>query len=655
MELTVEQKRAIAVARARQAQAAQQTAAPPASAMEAPAVPAAPERTLSDRIIDNVIGRDDGVMSPGEKLGTMFNKAGESMTAGLMGDEVDAAITSIGSGTYDERLKQYRGQEAQLEKENPGLALSADIFGAALPVAKGFQAAKGLGLLGRMGIGALVGGTAAGTEGYMEGEGVDDRKHDALVNALIGTGVGAAVPGMTSAARAVAKPFVEPVKSAFGIGNARRASRAIGQAVERSGKTSDELTSAIRQAAQEGQPEYVLADALGHPGQRSLAGLARRPGEGRTEIVDFLQGRQLDQPERVARHIDEGFGLNGGTAARTTAGMRDARSTAADAAYGAARKDAGAVDVRGALAAIDERLGPMQAGQGVSGGPIDAKLAQFRNRLAGDGTELSNFDRVLDVKKDIQDAIGEATRAGRNNEARLLGKVMRELDGSLEQSSGGYRAANDEFARASRVIEAVDEGATMARPSTRATDNASRFGQMTPDEQAAARVGYGDQQLARVEAAAGPGTNRARPFTSSKSAAERNAMALNPDLLGRRLDRENTMFETTRQALGGSQTADNIADTAESAGYDASAIVNLLTGNFGTGARQLLQAAGQAVRGQNDETRKIIAQALLSREPGKVLAQAMQTTDSDATRRAIVDALAVASGQKTGYLISQNP
>jgi hypothetical protein len=132
-------------------------------------------------------------------------------------------------------------------------------------------------------------------------------------------------------------------------------------------------------------------------------------------------------------------------------------------------------------------------------------------------------------------------------------------------------------------------------------------------------------------------------------------MALNPDLLGRRLDRENTMFETTRQALGGSQTADNIADTAESAGYDASAIVNLLTGNFGTGARQLLQAAGQAVRGQNDETRKIIAQALLSREPGKVLAQAMQTTDSDATRRAIVDALAVASGQKTGYLISQNP
>jgi hypothetical protein len=233
--------------------------------------------------------------------------------------------------------------------------------------------------------------------------------------------------------------------------------------------------------------------------------------------------------------------------------------------------------------------------------------------------------------------------------------VARELDAALETASPAYRGANDDFARASRVIGAVDEGAEMARPSTRASDNVARFGAMTPDEQAAARSGYGDRQMARVEAQAGPFTNRARPFTSAKSTMERGALALDPGLLDRRIGRENTMFETSRQALGGSQTADNLADAAESAGYDSNAIVNLITGNFGTGARQILQAVTGAARGQNEETRRIITRALMSQNPGEVLAKASQTVKSDATRRAIVDALAAASGQRTGYLISQNP
>jgi hypothetical protein len=620
----------------------------------APAPAAAPPRSMRDRIIDNVVGRDDGVMSFGEKFGSLLNKAGESMTLGLGGDEFDAAIESaLSPATYDERLKHHRGAEAQLERENPGLALGAEIGGAMLPIAGPFMAARGLGLAGRMAVGAGAGAVQGGTYGFMEGEGAEDRGRDAIVNAMIGAGAGGALPAVTSAARSVASPFVEPVKSALGIGNARRASRAVGGMVERSGQSTDDLVSAIRQATGEGQPEFVLADALGHPGQRALSGLARRPGEGRTEIVNALTQRQEGQGERIGSFLADGFG--GQSAAATSDALTAARGTAADAAYGVARREASAVDVRGALAVIDDRLGPMANDAGVTGGPIDAKLAQFRRRLAGDGAELSNFSRVLDVKKDVQDAVGEATRAGRNNEARLLQQVVRELDGALETASSAYRGANDEFATASRVIGAVDEGAEMARPSTRAADNVGRFGAMTPDEQAAARVGYGDRQLARAEAQAGPFTNRARPFTSAKSAAERGAMALDPGLLDRRLGRENTMFETARQALGGSQTADNLADAAESAGYDANAIVNLLTGNFGTGARQILQAIVQTARGQNEETRRIIAQALMSRNPAEVLARTSQTAGSDATRRAIVDALAAASGQRVGYLMSQNP
>jgi hypothetical protein len=627
----------------------QRRAAPTA----APA-PAAP-RSLRDRIIDNVVGRDDGVMSFGEKVGAALNKGGESATLGLVGDEADAAIESALTGaTYDQRLQHHRGAEAQLEAENPLTALGAEIGGAMLPVGAVGMGLRGAGMGARMLWSGLAGAGQAGTYGFMEGEGGADRVRDAGVNALIGGGVGAMVPPAISAVRHAAAPVVNSAMSALGFGNANRASRALGTMVDRSGQSVDDLSGAVRQAAADGQPEFMLADALGHPGQRALSGLARRPGDGRTEIVNALMARQEGQGERLGSFLADGFGSQR-SAAATSASLTAARGTAADAAYGAARRNAGPVDVRGALAAIDDRLGPMRDGQGVAGGPIDARLAQFRARLAGDGTELSDFSRVMDVRRDIQDAVGEATRSGRNNEARLLSQVSRELDGALEGASPDYRAANDGFATSSRVIEAVDEGAEMARPSTRAADNLARFGAMTADEQAAARVGYGDRQMARVEAQAGPLTNRARPFTSAGSEAERRGMAINPDLLGRRIDRENVMFDTTRQALGGSQTADNLADAAESAGYDSNAIVNLLTGNFGTGARQILQAVGHGARGHNEETRQIIARALLSREPGQALARAAERTNSDATRRAIVEALAAASGQRVGHLMSQNP
>ena len=664
-EMTPEQERALSLARARRRRA--EAEAQPA----ATAAVAAPEAASSPRL------------PFWQKAAATVDKTVESMTGGLLGDEAAAWIESrvLGRGDYDDRLAANRGRQAQLEEQNPGLALGADITGALLPMGGVGMAGKGMGLLSRMALSGVSGAGQGGLYGFMEGEGAEDRLSDAGRTAMIGGGIGFAVPGVTSAVRSVAGPILEPAKAALGVGNARRASRAIGEAVESSGKTRAQIEAEIAQALADGQPEFVLADALGHPGQRQMSSLARRPGPGRTEIVDFLEGRQLNQGDRLAGFIGDSFGFRGksvepGTAivpqghkfldtpsdvlsrpqrsaAQTTKALTAARGASADVAYSAAREGADAVDVRGALAAIDDRLGPMANDAGVTGGPIDAKLAGFRKRLAGDGAELSDFGRVLDVKKDIQDAIGEATRAGRNNEARLLGRVATELDAALENASTGYRKANDEFARASRVIDAVDEGSDMASPRRRASDTTARFASMTPDQQAAARIGYGDRQLAGIEAAAGPYTNRARPFTSNKSMQERAAMALDPERLERRIQRENVMFETRRQAIGGSQTADNLADNAS--GVDASAVVNILSGNFGAGLRQVLTAASQMTKGQNKETRQIIARALMARDPQAVLTEATKRTNSDQTRRAIVDALLSAAGQKAGYLASQNP
>lgn len=116
-------------------------------------------------------------------------------------------------------------------------------------------------------------------------------------------------------------------------------------------------------------------------------------------------------------------------------------------------------------------------------------------------------------------------------------------------------------------------------------------------------------------------------------------MANDPDLLNRQVGRENTMFETRRQATGGSLTADNLADQADMGGFDLAPVANLMSGNFGTGLRQISTAIGQKLGGQNDATRALIVKALMSSDPEMALTQAMKQAGSDQGKRNVIEAM----------------
>lgn len=169
-----------------------------------PAQEAAPAtRNFRDRLIDNVVGRDDGVFSPGERLATMLNMGGESLTLGVVGDEAAAAADAlVGRGGYDERLTAYRGNEEQLWDENPMLAAWSVIAPAFIPGAGLASAATRASTLGaRMGRGALAGAGAGGLYGFMEGEGgFEDRKGAAATGATVGVAMGGALPGIARVA-----------------------------------------------------------------------------------------------------------------------------------------------------------------------------------------------------------------------------------------------------------------------------------------------------------------------------------------------------------------------------------------------------------------------------------------------------------------------
>ena len=581
-------------------------------------------------------------------------------------DEAMGAIHALvpGDGSMRERYefgRDYtRAREDATQEAFPvtsGVSEAAGGVGTALSY--GLPAIAGRGLPGAMAAGAGVGAAEGGAYGFLSGEGgAGERGRNALSFGALGGVAGAAAPVVMRSAGAVGRGVADTVGGGVDRflqrGSQTRANRAIGDTVERSGQSIRDIDNALRSAMADGQPEFRAADALGFPGQRRLSAIVRSGGDASDEAANFLRHRQIDQPERVAGFVEDAFDAHR-TAADTERALRRGRSEAADAAYDAARGGSEPVDVRGAISAIDDRIGGMQ-GSGVAGDGIDARLAGFRRRLAApeqnlpDGTtarELSDFDRVLGVKQDVQDAISAAQRAGRNNEARELTRLSRELDAALETASPAYREANDQFARQSRVIDSVEEGQRMARPGQRADDTVSRFQEMSPDEQAAARTGYGDAALRRLEAQAGEGTNRARQFTSTKAQREADALAIDPEQFGRRIDRENVMASTRERALGGSRTADNLADMSDLQPHDLSMIANIATGRFGTAAQQASGRVANLFSGMNPQTRQLVADAMLSNDT-QALRRAVAQVENSQQRQAIMETASRIGAMQTG-------
>lgn len=554
----------------------------------------------------------------GGRGGAVLQGGGQGLGFGAFDEAVGALHGVTGGGTYQQNYDYARDvmrHDLQRSREQyPITTIGAEVLGgvgsglgatSAVPAARTMAGTMGQNIGLGAGLGALY--------GFGAGEG-DGRAKNALKQGEVGGAAGALAQPLAWAVRtgwnalANAGRNVMPSASPVSVGNALNA------ALKGSGQSSDEVVNALKTASADGQDVFRLADALGISGQRSLSGAVRQGGEAKRIASEFLDTRQAGQGERLSRLVSDALGIDD-TANATRATMTAARGRAADAAYDAARRGAGPVDIRGALSVIDDRIGGMQ-GSGIRGDGIDAKLSGYRSRLASQpggpahpgasSVELSDFDRVLGVKQAIQDDIGTAIRAGRNNEARELGRVVNALDEALEASSAGYRSANDAFRTASREIDQIDAGIAASRPGRRAADTVAEYGGLQSDAQRGAyRAGYGNEVLGRIERAA-EGVNKARPLTSQKSAEELAAMARDPALLSRAIGRENTMFQTRNMALGGSQTADNLMDIA---GTNALArIPTTAMGVLDAG----LGAVNSLARGQNAATREAIVRALLS-------------------------------------------
>lgn len=258
--------------------------------------PPMPPKSVGQKIKENLLGDNDPTTQNfGEKVGTFLNKAGESMTFGLVGDEASAALESVMPGVdYGERRDHYRDQEALLEKTNPGAALTADIggavVGAMVPVGATLGTlGQGARLAPRIGASAATGAGMGGTYGFMEGEGQEDRLSQMKTGAKIGGAVGVAAPIVGAGVKKVADAMKgnAAIKKAVAAAPTSDALRAEGRA----------LYDAIDNAGVQIRPDRVQG------AMDDIAGVLKNEGAGYTGAEKVMPASRaiLDATSDVAK------------------------------------------------------------------------------------------------------------------------------------------------------------------------------------------------------------------------------------------------------------------------------------------------------------------------------------------------------------------
>lgn len=581
-----------------------------------------------DPVSVNNVGRSFATGVP--IVGGLLNKADAATNAALapvlngLFDPKDQLNEPTWSERYAHSLRDQEGTDAKFAAQHPIIDTGAKLAGGVASMAPVVAAAPGLfgaagGFAARTGMGAASNAALGGADAAVRG-------HDPISGALIGGLIGGATP----AVEAAASPFVSSIMARINPQNA--ANRQVARAVSESGQTPQQLGQRLTDASAAGQGDYILADALGNPGQRMLSTVARAPGEGRTNVVNALENRQAGQGERVSDILDEGLGT-GNTARQTIDQLTEQARRESAPLYQDALNQRPVwsgriqqffddpITAQGLREGVRvQRLESLATGRPFN--PADHAITGFNE--AGDPliSGVPNMRTINLIKKgwdNILEGYRDKTtgRLALDEYGRALDNVRRSFLNEVDSVNPSYGQARAAYSGPAHVRDAVNVGSEAATRG-RAADNIDRFNALNPQAQQGFRAGYADTRIGKIESTPGIGSNKVRPLTSQKAQQELDTLSLhqgptqpgqlNP--LQQRLSREQTMFETRNHALGGSRTADNLADH-EALGVNPTTVMHAATGNWSAAIGSMLHAGVRGITGNTPAVRKAVADILL--------------------------------------------
>lgn len=536
------------------------------------------------------LGLADEVAGAGRATGRFLRNAftGQPLTEGV-------------SDAFNAGIDETRAGVDQARDRSPILGTAAEIGGALVTGPGRMATSAGQTLLQRMMAAATEAGIYGGVYGGATAEGgAVERAEGAVKGAAQGAAIGGALPVVVKAGEIATRP-IRTVSNMF-----RPAANAEGRVVEalsRDHTTPERVASSLRRAQESGVPN-TIADVAGRNTQRTLRQARTIPGAGSEKIDRFLHERQLAQPDRVMGAVQRALG--GDDVFRVADDVAKTRSSLADKMYAKAYENAKPVNTIPVIAKIDDGLK-------VAAGKIEGALKKVRKSLVG----KVDLEALHNVKMELDDAIGAAKRAGKNNQARVLMGVKQRLVRSMDRASPDYKSARNTFSSLSDLTDALTEGQKFLNRDARLTT--LELSKMTAGEKEMFRLGASEALANKINSAPDGASIARRIFGSPSTRGKLEAVF--PDKRSFRefqaiMLREGKTTATNQFVRGNSQTVDKMAEQLDALGTDT--IGDLVRLDFSGAARRAGGAALNVAQGITPKTAEKIADILTSTDPATI-------------------------------------
>lgn len=583
MGLTIEQQRAIALAKARGRAKVRQTGGNENGYI--PSNLGGVDTSILDRI--NTFG--NGLVDQIPIVGPALSDFGAG---------VDAAWASMIEGrpvTKEERLRINKSQEEEFPLENVGGRVAGVVapFMLAAPFAGASRVLGMSGSLGSqmgfgLGSGALISGADTAARGGDVGE--------VLASGAVGGVTGGVFPVLTRGAKLafdalkgnpmVAKPVA---KVADALTN------------------RDKLTAAmVEQRLKEMGPGTVIGD-MGENVRGQVGALATMPGEAKQIIADILNARHAGTNSRIVGDVDAALGP-ATTPNVFGQGIKEAKS-ALSPLYEKSLEGAKAVDTSAIALDLDSAIVNLR-------GEAQTRAKAIRDMLNVVGTnELDPNPRtLLNIRQAIDDMYAEGLGG---NTKRLLSDIRGKVDAELASKAPGVKAVDEQFAALSKQQEAFDLGQTLldsGRTSLRPADLAAATNAATPSVLSSLSAGA-RAEIDRLIGTTANDVNALKTALKGDGSWNRQKLAQlfgdeKADRLVQILDREVEFTKTFNAAFGNSKTA---ATTAAQKEFSPE-VAGLPTSTTWTGlaASALTKGAGAAAGAAKTAGNSQAAKVLMS-------------------------------------------
>ncbi len=529
---------------------------------------------------------------------------------------------------YDTATTRERAETKAAEEQHPIASIAGNVAGAvALPLGAAANAAT---LPGRMATGAAVGAGFGGASGAGEGSGGIDRLSRAASGAAIGGAVGGALPvaveGVIRGARAAAAPVANTLR---GIRNpedeaARRVATSIQRDMQADPTAVSRLTPQEFAASRSSGGPATIMDVGGETTRALARSAANTSPEGRAALGRTINDRFEGQSERVTGWLRNTFHFPDANA--QSQALTDAAKSVNKPAYAKAYAEgrAGVWDdelselsqapiVQDAVAAATK-----QAKNKSAGGPINASTPA---RWINNGKPTLEFWDL--VKRQIDQEINVAKRAGKNEDVGTLTEVKNTIVGKLDAAVPSYAKARSGAAHFFDAQDTLEAGKNYVTKNVPNSDVRRALGHMTPLERQLFQDGFVSEFTANL-GKIGDRRSVLNKIAESPAAREKLEIALGKDKaaeLEAGLRVEGIMDLARNAVQGNSTTARQLAELGLAGGtYGLGTGGDLLNPNPSALVNAALVYGAAKGKGKiNENVSRKVAEMLTSSDPAKLL------------------------------------